>query len=189
MPKNQLPNYRSLIEDHIMVVAFAVAVIVMIIGYMVVIEQHLVRWRQITKHELPQLQQIRYQLDLKQRFLVAQGQNITFTGEERRLLNMAVPNDFDMASLTVQMSALASQQGLTVTQLEIIPQKEDETANALKKVRVKLSASGENYEQFKAFVLAIESSVLIVDVQSLTYAGQQGSYEVEFLSYVYPQTP
>jgi Tfp pilus assembly protein PilO len=105
--------------------------------------------------------------------------------DEENLLYMAVPKTFDFNSIVSQLTALSSAYNFSVNNIEVA--KGDETEDAvsgqnIKSARISMSISGGNYEEFKRFLSAIETSSMIFDVLSVNFSAGQ-SYDLVIKSY------
>jgi len=185
----------ELVSQYFSFVLASIAVVVLMLGYVLVIDGQIKHYQQSTYVELPQIRSAVDQLEAKKQSLEADEKNgLAFTAKERELLSLMVPEQFDFSSITVQLSGLAQQYGFLVTQIEAVEDKRDvsqnmaskKTEESIKKVKIKMSVSGQEYESFKQLISAIESSVMLLDLQSLTFSNSGTSFDLEILGYFYP---
>lgn len=115
---------------------------------------------------------------------------IEFTPEEDRRLSLALPNDFDLASIIVQLSRLASENKFILKNVQV----NEVTASGLnegktKRVDIEISVSGlggSDYGNFGKFVASLESSLMIFDVRAISFKPEDNSYKLELATYYYP---
>lgn len=189
--------FLELLNQYFLLVLCALVVLVLALGYALVISEQVQHYQQSTYVELPQIRAAVDQLDAQKKALEADEKNgLAFTTQERQLLGLMVPEQFDFSSITVQLSSLAQQHGFLVTKLEAVEDKRDVVStataknaeNTLKKVKIKMTVSGKEYESFKQLVAAIEGSVMLLDMQSLTFSNSGTSFDLELLGYFYPSS-
>jgi hypothetical protein len=189
--------FIELLNQYFIFVLFGIVVLVLTLGYVLVVRDQIQQYQQSTYIELPQIRAAVDRLDAQKKALEIDEKNgLAFTSQERQLLGLMVPEEFDFSSITVQLSGLAQQYGFLVTKLEAVEDKRD-TANTVntkkvedtvKKVKIKMSVSGKEYESFKQLVSAIEGSVMLFDTQSLTFSNSGASFDLELLGYFYPSS-
>lgn len=189
--------FLELLNQYFIFVVLGVAIIVLMVGYVLVINGQIKQYQQSTYVELPQIRSAVNQLDMQKQSLEADEKNgLAFTMKERELLSLMVPEQFDFSSITVQLSGLAQQYGFLVTKLEAAEDKRDTAGattaktkeNPVKRVNIKMSVSGNEYESFKQLISAIENSVMLLDIQSLTFSESGTTFEFELLGYFYPSS-
>lgn len=189
--------FLELLNQYFIFVLFGIVVLVLVLGYVLVVRDQVVQYQQSTYVELPQIRAAVDQLDAQKKALEADEKNgLAFTAQERQLLGLMVPEQFDFSSITVQLSSLAQQYGFLVTKLEATEDKRDvangsttkKAEDPLKKVKIKMTVSGKEYESFKQLVTAIEGSVMLLDMQSLTFSNSGTSFDLELLGYFYPSS-
>ena len=118
-------------------------------------------------------------------------QLIGFTPEEEKKLSLALPDNFDLPSIIIQLSKLASDHRFVVENIEA----EEINSNGLKsslikRVDIRASISGiksGDYDDFYRFIGALESSLMIFNVQAISFDPQNSKYQIELSTYYYPK--
>jgi len=115
---------------------------------------------------------------------------IEFTPDEERKLNLALPSRFDLSSIVVQLSRLASEYKFIVENIEA----NEVVANGLGDSKLKrvdinmtvISSAGNDYGNFGRFIEALESSLMIFDVKAISFSPDEVGYKLELSTYYYP---
>jgi len=135
------------------------------------------------------LQSLQRELDA---FKAGQLPGSAFTAEEQRLLTQVLPSSVDISSLTIQLSNLAKANNFVMTSVTLGNGNGNgatvatSTKNTAKSAAVTVNFSGGTYYDFQNLLKALESSVMIFDVKSVTFAGDAGDIALEMVTYYYP---
>lgn len=115
-----------------------------------------------------------------------------FTAEEQRLLAQVLPGAVDITSVTVQLTTLAKEFNFVVTGVSVAtngaatqPAGDGTGQSRFKPATIKVGVSGGTYYDFKNLLRALETSVMIFDVQQITFSGDATDFELELSTYYY----
>ena len=179
----------ELLNRYFRLIIFLAVVIVLAIGYWLVLAP---KWEnKIEKNQ--NLLSLRGQVDKLKAdsdFLSQYSSKIIdFTPAEERQLSLALPDEFDLPSIIVQLTKLASDYKFIVEDI----QAEEVGANGLadkniKRVDIEMSVSGvggNDYGNFSKLIEALESSLMIFDVKAISFTPQEAGYKLELSTYYY----
>lgn len=190
---NKTNTNKKIIEalnKYFKLIVILVGVIVLYIGYYFVI---IPKWELKSDKDIAMtaLQSEVDKLKMDSDFLSKYSSKIIeFSPEEERKLNLALPSSFDLPSIVVQLSQLASEHKFIVESINA-----NETAvNGLNYKNIKrvdiemtvLGTSGNDYGSFGRFISAVESSLLIFDVRAISFSPDEAGYKLELSTYYYP---
>lgn len=183
------------IVDHFWLpLAVVIAVGVLTVGYYLVLNQQYQDFAAKASRELPDLRQRVTTLTQQYEQLSRADREGLFSLQDERLLERVMPGELDVSAVVVQLTTMAQQRNLAVTELTHAPAPEPTLASSTPALQgvgrtlITLRASGGSYDEFKAFVSDLESSVLLFDVQEISFDPAKQSYEIELLTYYYPTT-
>lgn len=129
------------------------------------------------------------------------SQIVELSPEEKRLLNLVLPPSPDTPNMIVHFTSLAKRAGFNVNNLSfsenisnLASVKNSTGANAqtsagligVQKVAVKMTLAGGDYNSFKLFLSLLEKSVIVSDVNSISFSGNGDSYDVSLVTYYRP---
>lgn len=184
-------KYIELLNKNFTLVAVLIAVVIFVIGYLLVIAP---KWKvRSTKNQQLNLslQQISG-LELQSNFLSQySSQLLNFEPKEERKIAMALPDEFDLPSIVVQLSKLASDYKFILENISV-----DELGSNgvditnLKRVDIEMTVNGvdgSGYGEFSKFIEAIESSIMIFDVKAISFTPDEDGYRLELSTYYYPK--
>ncbi|PJE58475.1 MAG: hypothetical protein COU81_00550 [Candidatus Portnoybacteria bacterium CG10_big_fil_rev_8_21_14_0_10_36_7] len=186
-PQNK---YAEALNKYFKVVLILVAIIVFVAGYYWVIIPKL-KIKADKDQGLAVLQAEVDQLKVDSDYLSKYSSTlIEFTPEEDHKLNLALPNDFDLPSILVQLTTLASSHGFVADNISANESSANVSSDSnIKRVDLAMkvtSANGNNYDNFGRFIAALESSLLIFDVRSISFRPDEIGYKLELVTYYYP---
>ncbi len=126
------------------------------------------------------------QKQLNQR--VANSQNLyQLSPEERRVLNMALPENLEHSSLVEHLTVMAQRSGFVVSNMsfeDVVGNlKSSSDKNELGKMSIKLKLAGGDYGSLRNFVDLIEKSIMVIDVLSVNFNSNNPTYEVVLMTY------
>ncbi|RJQ13820.1 hypothetical protein C4553_02125 [Candidatus Parcubacteria bacterium] len=99
-------------------------------------------------------------------------------------VEVAVPKEDDLPRLLVEITTLASQNGLSVSEVSFGEKKQGQGVNF---IPIALKASG-NYLNLKSFLIATEQNLRILDLTQLGFgASEGGQYSFDFAIQTYTQ--
>lgn len=115
------------------------------------------------------------------------------SGEEIKKIATILPKGKDTPSLLIEMEALAKENGLILSGIDIaetgaisVPVQAQEGAASLniKKININFKIQGINsYDKFKTFLSSIEKDIRLLDLNSLTYSPAADSYSISLVTY------
>lgn len=194
MPKKFIFNQKALLIVHRFFkwIIAAVAVLILIGGYFLVIKDG---YQRLKKSQDVDLVKGRESItELRQRLAELSGyanETVAFTPTEEHLLALVLPDEFDFSSIVIQLTALAEKNNFLVEGLDL----EDDNNNQnngkpnvvgqLHKVKIRLKVIGDNYNDFRNFLAALETSVMLVDVISVSFSPETSNYELNLMTYYY----
>lgn len=103
-------------------------------------------------------------------------------------INIALPTDKQSAELVLQFSAMASQNGLNLRQVSFSEIQNPKTKSGYVPFEASLTLGG-SYEGLKAFLVALEQNLRILDVKLLQFAPsiQRSGLDINILLQTYYQ--
>jgi len=179
---SQLQNF---IHESYPLIIVLIVVAVLFVGYMRIIDGQFQNYFYSKNQLLPALKQ-------QNNLLAAavkdyQGNPPADIAEnEKALADLALPEKFDFSNLTLQLNALAENYGFKISSLENRDAQSDNFTLAdgnLKGVDVTLELKGGSYENFKQLLKAMETSVLYLNVNGVSY--KDNVYEIQLRTYYY----
>lgn len=175
-----------------LVVVFLV-VLVLLLGYFFLLGDQYRQLKVKRDRDLVNNQKIIQTLSAKAQKLKTKTQvALTLSEAEIQIINLALPKSFDFSSLVVELDALSREAGLTLAGLELkevraraaeIPA---EGRGHLKRVALVARFSQGDYDKFRRLIAAFESSIMIFELTAVTVSSDSGSYELELITYYYP---
>lgn len=104
--------------------------------------------------------------------------------EENRLrINAIMPFDTDVPGLLVQVDEIARANKMVMQSMDTATDEKNVSPLGRKTVRISVSVSGGDYEQFKLFLGDIERSLRLFDIMALTFSADGNGYGVVMKSY------
>lgn len=191
--KNKLERIRKevavLISQFFAPIIFLLVVVILAGGYFFIIR---VQYTTLVKSRDIDLVALEKQIsDLNQQLSVFSNyakEDVGFTDKDRDLLARALPDRFDFPSIVVQFTALAKDYDVEVLSINIKESLKDDVYwpqnPALRKANISVEVFVENYDKWRRFIKALESSVMIFDVQSINFSGVS-NYSLELATYYY----
>lgn len=188
--QNNNKKYAEFLNKYFKFVVILLVIIVVISGYYLIISP---KWqsKKAKDEALLSLQNEVNKFKADSDFLSQYSSKIIeFTPEEERKLSLALPSEFDLPSIIVQMTKLASTHKFIVGNI----QADEVLANGLndknlKRVDLEMTingVAGNNYGDFGRFITALESSLMIFDVKSISFTPEEIGYKLELSTYYYP---
>lgn len=183
-------KYAEALNKYFKLIVILVAVLVLMAGYYLVISPKM-EIKAAKDKSLLELQSEVDQLKADSDFLSKYSSKIIeFTPEEERKLNLALPSEFDLSSIIVQLTRLASEHKFMVENV----QTSEVSVNGLndnnvKRIDIEMTVSGvggNDYGNFGRFIEALESSLMIFDVKSISFTPEKIGYQLELSTYYYP---
>ena len=179
----------ELLNRYFRLIVFLAVIVVLAVGYWLVLAP---KWEiKIKKNQnLSALQDSVNKLKADSDFLSQYSSKIIdFTPTEERQLSLALPDEFDLPSIIVQLTKLASDYKFIVEDIQV----EEVGANGLadkniKRVDIEISVSGvggNDYGNFSKLIEALESSLMIFDVKAISFTPQEVGYKLELSTYYY----
>ncbi len=189
-------NLPGIVDNFFLPVLILLAVAVFMGGYMYLLKQAYTDLVTVQQKRLNQVEKTIEDLKKQEQDLdKLKTAGISFDQSEKELLNAALPDEYDFASIVIQLTYLAEEYGFTVTSLEIEPAKpaknEDNQITlpaGVKAVDISLEAQGVDYLGWKRLVSALEGSAMIIDVKAVNMVVEEGTYSLELTSYYYPKS-
>ncbi len=199
--KNKISSAQMIsvyIDRYFRLIIFLLVILILLAGYFLVLNSQVSRYLKTVRQDLPKLQAQYQDLKLQNDRLKKVVDSLTsFTKEERRLIDTVLPAKFDFPSLVIQVSNLAKSNGFVVTGISYEEEKAPATKDGksvapvnsnLKKVKIKANFSGEGYDQFKKLAQSLEKSIVILNIDSLSFGGNGNQYGMEMTTYYYQET-
>jgi Tfp pilus assembly protein PilO len=112
------------------------------------------------------------------------------TTEEKRWLDMSLPDQPDFSSLIEHINGLTRRAGFTIANIDI-EESNGRSANVsqdnIGKISVRLKLTGGGYEELKRFVSLTESSIMMIDISSINFSAKDTTYDLSLVVYYYRQ--
>lgn len=186
---NQL---AELANRYYKIIIFVFAVSVMAAGYFLLLVP---KWdvKNTRNDSLTALQGRVSELYANSEFLSKYSSNVLdYQPIEERMLSLALPDEFDLPSIIIQLTKLASEHDFIAKNIEAAESLSGVAGNSrIKKVDIKLTVSGTDsgidYSNFGNFVAAIESSLMVFDVKAISFSPDNPDYQLELSTYYYPK--
>lgn len=105
--------------------------------------------------------------------------------ERRGRVQNIVPTAPDAPGLYVQIDAIARAHDMVLVSVDALPNDKPPTLAGRKGVRVTLNVAGGTYQQMKLFLMDIERSERILDVQDVVFTPASASYGLVLHAYYY----
>ena len=186
MPKeiNNGEKIIYIVERYFKWIALIIFVVVLVLGYWVVLKDKYGAYMESKNITLSGMEESIRNAE-NDKIAMQNTRKIDISADEENLMYMAVPKAFDFNSIVSQLTSLSSAYNFSVNNIEVA--KGDETENVasgqnIKSARISMSISGGNYEEFKRFLSAVETSAMIFDVLSVNFSAGQ-SYDLVIKSY------
>lgn len=178
------------LNKYFKIVVILVAIIILLIGYYLIIVP---QWEMKSDQEryLVALQGEVNKLKADSDFLSKYSSKIIeFTPEEERKLNLALPSDFDLSSMIIQLTKLASEHKFVVENIQANEASVSGLSDSkIKRIDISMTISGlggNDYGNFGKFIEAMESSLMIFDVRAISFTPKEAGYNLELSTYYYP---
>ena len=182
----------ELANQYYKLILLLIAAVILIAGYFLVLVP---KWeaKNVRNDSLMELQGRVSQLQANSEFLSKYSSNaLEYQPTEERMLSLALPDEFDLPSIIVQLTKLAGEHNFIAKNIEAAESLSGVAGNSkIKKVDIKLTVTGvdggSDYSNFSAFVGALESSLMIFDVKAISFAPNNPEYQMELSTYYYPK--
>lgn len=179
-----------------------IALIIVLAGYFLIIKDSYSRLVMSRKSQLNELIQLKDSLQAQK----SQLQNpanlaLAFTASEERLVNLALPDEFDLASVLIQLEGLAKNSGFAIKavsaeEAKLVPAAEnsstgqtaaktDSNSRQVKKVNLKLELVGNGYDSFRKLISDLESSIMFFNVEAMEIGKDSSAYRFNLAAYYY----
>lgn len=193
---NQSPaggQSASAVDKFFLPLLAVIAIVLFLVGYFFFLKNQYLAYANGEKTKLKQIENTIKDLE-KQKQELAQNTSagLDFSASEENLLALALPDKYDYGSIVIQLTKLSERYGFAITDLQVnqINRASGEGADAaaaagpVKQVSISLKATGGDYNQWRQFLKALESSVMIFDLKSVSFS-DKGDYQLEALAYYY----
>lgn len=114
---------------------------------------------------------------------------VRLTPLENKLIDMALPLRPDDSSLVAQITSLAQKSGFAVSSIDIVETNGVSAAKAnseqIGRISMRLKIKGGGYEELKQFFSQLESSLMMIDVYSVSFNDKLPVYDLALVSYYY----
>lgn len=184
-------KYAEALNKYFKFIVLLVAIVILVVGYYLVIIPKF-ELKASDDQSLIKLQNEVEKLKLDSDFLSKYSSKIIeFTPEEERKLNLALPSQFDLSSVIVQLTKLASDHKFIVENVQA-----NETSasgvndSKIKRIDLEMTVSGlggNDYGNFGKFIEALESSLMVFDVRAISFTPEESGYKLELSTYYYPE--
>jgi Tfp pilus assembly protein PilO len=189
---SQLKELKILINQFFTPVVLMVILVVLLAGYLLVVKAE---YRRLAdrQQDLSNLERLVGDLRDKQRILEQyRARAFQFSASEEKLLNLALPNEFDFSSLVMQLKGLADKYNFLINDIKVSDtdgQLAAAQANGnktpLKKVDIEIVVSADSYDKFKSFLAGLESSIMFFDIVAVDFASDRPVYTLDLITYYY----
>lgn len=194
--KNINGEIKILIDKFFGFVVIFVAIVILVIGYFILIQDEYGEIRRKEKVDLIRIQSLIDKLAREDIQGKHANQLLEFTPVEEHMISLALPDEFDLPSLMIQLEGMAKKNNFAVESIEAkyptvaADNKKNKTATAnvpLKKINVGVTVVGGNYDNFKAFLGSLENSIMIFDPSSVAFTGDGANqkYKLNLVTYYY----
>lgn len=189
--KKKKNKYAVLLNRNFKAIAFLLAVIILILGYITILVPKY-NLKMAKADEVRELKEEVARLQVNSEFLSRySSQLINFTPEEERQLSLALPSEFDLSSIVVQLSKLASDHKFVVESISANEVNSSGLSNKIiRRIDIGISVNGvagNDYGNFYKFIEALESSIMIFDVRAISFMPNEIGYDLELSTYYYPK--
>ena len=183
-------KYTEVLNKYFKPIIFLLLILILIFGYYLIIVP---KW-EIKSNKVRALAMLQAEVDklkVDSEYLSKySSQIIKFTPDEEHKLNLALPSEFDMSAVVIQLTKLASGYGFIVDNIQVNEASTRIlTDDNIKRVDIELSVTstgGNNYGNFGKFIEALESSLMIFDVRAISFTPETVGYKLELSTYYYP---
>ncbi len=103
--------------------------------------------------------------------------------EKRDRASSIIPFDQDIPGLLVQIDDITRNNKMALSSIDTAVDEKNVTQQGRKTVRISLSVTGGDYEQFKLFLGDLERSLRLFDVTTMTFAADGKVYGVVMKTY------
>lgn len=165
--------------------------IILILGYFLVIQsqyQDLIKTKYTTLPELESgIASLAANREAMAKYLADGGR---FSPAEERLVNLALPDEFDLSSVLLQLDGLARKNNFVLAQTDINENtaKNKDQSTPLKEVMININLAGGDYNDLLSFIGDVEKSLMFLNVNSIRFVGRSNAatgYELVISAYYY----
>lgn len=189
---NGRPNKsKILVDKYFGFIACFLIIMILIAGYVFVVADSYKEYLQTRYVQLVEMDEEIASLERGQvLFKKYISQMVEYSNGDKELLNLVLPPEFDFSSFIVQFSNLASAYDFEVDTVDVSEVKagsgEVAETNGPQAVAVKATLIGKDYDAWKRFLSALEENIMIFDIKSVDMTTGGSSYQVDFVTYYYP---
>ncbi|MEI6287997.1 MAG: hypothetical protein WCP18_00215 [bacterium] len=196
-PKDKAKSGRKkkrlgmIINKYFIFIAFGLFLVVLIVGYFLMLKDNYASLNQAQDKLSQAKSAVMFLSKEHQAMIDSQAQSPLLSPTEDRLFSLALPKSFDLPSAIIQLTELCKATGFMVTKVDVIENNLVATSASGQKVgkaNLSLSVVGGDYDAWKRLLLALEQSVMIVDVSSIDFNSQSANYKLNLTAYYYPDT-
>jgi len=183
--QRQSSQMRAFIHEFYPLIIVLIVVAVLFVGYMQIIDVQCQQYWWSKNYALASLKEENNSLAAA----LSDYQKIPpeeIAAGEKALVDLALPEKFDFPNLAMQLNALAENNGFKVSSLENREAQGDNFTLAdsrLKGTDVTLKLQGGSYENLKKLLQAMESSILYLNVNGVSY--KDDGYQLQLRTYHY----
>ncbi|MDO8668692.1 MAG: hypothetical protein Q7K65_00155 [Candidatus Buchananbacteria bacterium] len=183
-------RYAEALNKYFKLIVVLVVIIILLVGYYLIVAP---KWKMKSAQDksFTALQEEVAKLKADSEFLSQYSNKIIeFTPEEERQLSLALPGKFDLSSVIIQLTQLASEHSFIVENIQASEAADNGLKDGhIKRVDLEMKVSGlggNNYGNFGRFIEALESSLMIFDVKAISFTPEEAGYKLELSTYYYP---
>ncbi|MEK7167595.1 MAG: hypothetical protein AAB791_01180 [Patescibacteria group bacterium] len=192
-------NFLIFVNSVFLSLMALIALIIIIAGYFLLIKDSYSQLVVSRKDQLAQLTQMKDSLQTqKSQLQNPANATLTFAPSEERLVNLALPDEFDLSSALIQLEGLAKNSGFAISAISSeeakpVPAVENGTKpvktnlnnNEVKKIDLRLELVGDGYDSFRKLISDLESSIMFFDVEAVEMGKDSSSYRLSLSTYSY----
>jgi hypothetical protein len=184
--KKQSENGRKLIKKFRYLFAITLMIVIILIGSMFFVSELFWSYREnleLAKQLDSSVEAMKLQLEQKRNNA---GKIYELTSDEKRIVNMALPDRPDHAALVEHLTSMARRSGFLVGGLNL-----DEGARAttngndVGRISVRLSLINGDYQALNSFIELVENSIMPIDVMSINFRQEASDFEMVLMVYYY----
>lgn len=187
--KKEKINFYYWLDEYRALFCFLLMSLFLVLGYFYWLNQPINKYRdsRILLTSLShQLKQAELELSASSNFA---GKIYSVNEREKKIMEMALPSEFNQASILEQITVLANKSGFSVASLEL-SENNGKNSNGgdlanLGKASIRIKLSGGGYQELKQFIGLCEQSIMPLNVVAFNFNSQSAVYDLSLLAYYF----
>lgn len=187
--KQEKNNFYYWLDEYRALFCFLLMSVILVVGYFYWLNISVDKYRDsrvLLSSLSHQLKQADLELSASSNFA---GKIYSVSEREKKIMEMALPSQFNQASILEQITVLANKSGFSVASLELSDNngKNSNGGNLenLGKVSIRIKLSGGGYQELKQFIALCEQSIMPLNVVAFNFNSQSSIYDLSLLAYYF----